>query len=477
MLFNSFPFLVFFITVYAAYLALNHRFQNRMLLVASYVFYGWWDPRFLSLIFASTVIDYFCGLRIEASRTPARRRLFLVFSVAANLGILGFFKYFNFFAENLRELFLLGGMDLNPVTLNIVLPVGISFYTFQTMSYTIDIYRGEMKPTRHFLDFALFVAFFPKLVAGPIERARHLLPQVLNTRSLSVEKFREGSYLILLGLFQKIVVADNLARIVDPVFTAAGPYQGGTVLLALYAFAFQIFCDFAGYSNIARGLGKLMGFDLMVNFREPYFSSGPREFWHRWHISLSTWLRDYLYISLGGNQKGTWRLYRNLMITMLLGGLWHGASWTFVIWGTYHGVLLVFYRLVDPVVQRVKAASSPFLKRCLRIFSVFLFFHLTCYGWLLFRAQSTGQIASMTAALFQSMNLPDLFVAQGDMLRTLAGFLWLLIPVEILQFRKNSETAVLRLPLVVRWTFYVLAFHMIAVYAVGTARQFIYFQF
>ena len=304
MLFNTLQFAIFFIIVYSLYLLFNHKWQNWMLLVASYIFYGAWDWRFLSLIFISTILDYICGLQIYKSRYLKRKRLFLFFSVFGNLAILGFFKYFNFFATNLQELLKIFGFSIHPHFLHIILPIGISFYTFQTMSYTIDIYRGRMAPTKKFFDLALFVAFFPQLVAGPIERAKHLLPQILVPRKLSLDKFYEGCYLIFWGLFQKVFIADNLAKIVDPVFAGNSPYNGIQVILALYAFAFQILCDFSGYSNIARGLGKCMGFDIMVNFNLPYFSTNPREFWRRWHISLSTWLRDYLYISLGGNRRG-----------------------------------------------------------------------------------------------------------------------------------------------------------------------------
>jgi len=335
--FNSLQFFLFFAVVYSLYLAFNHKWQNRMLLVASYVFYGTWDWRFLSLIVISTIIDYYCGIKIDEITDAKKRKQFLAISIVANLSMLGFFKYFNFFAENLQALCCFFGFQVQPHFLNIILPVGISFYTFQTMSYTIDIYKGQLKPTRKFFDFALFVSFFPQLVAGPIERASHLLPQILSKRKVTIDKFCEGCYLIFWGLFLKVFVADNLARLVDPIFASDPPYNGVKVLLGLYAFAFQIFGDFAGYSNIARGLGKCMGFDIMVNFNLPYFVTNPSDFWRRWHISLSTWLRDYLYIPLGGNKKGTLFTYRNLAITMFLGGLWHGAAWTFIIWGAYRG--------------------------------------------------------------------------------------------------------------------------------------------
>ncbi|MBE9529897.1 MAG: MBOAT family protein, partial [Proteobacteria bacterium] len=352
MLFNSVQFAIFFAIVYLLYLLLNHKGQNRLLLVASYVFYGCWDWRFLSLIAISTVVDYFCGLKIYESREKQKRKLFLFISVCSNLTILGFFKYFNFFTDNLYALLNGFGFSPDPFFLNIILPVGISFYTFQTISYSIDIYRKELNPTRKFLDFALFVSFFPQLVAGPIERAKNLLPQMLLPRKLTVDKFYEGCYLIFWGLFLKVFIADNLARMVDPVFSSSGPYDGVRVLLALYAFAFQIFGDFAGYSNIARGLAKCMGFDLMVNFNLPYFAVNPKDFWQRWHISLSTWFRDYLYIPLGGNRHGQMNTCRNLAITMLLCGLWHGAAWTFIVWGAYHALLQIIHKLLQPLLSK-----------------------------------------------------------------------------------------------------------------------------
>ena len=317
MLFNSLEFLVFFALVYGLYRVLGHRGQNRMLLLASYVFYGAWDWRFLSLILISTLVDYQAGLKIASSDQRGQKRFWLFCSVATNLSLLGFFKYFNFFAENLAGLFGLFGIQLDPVTLRIVLPVGISFYTFQTMSYTIDIYRGKLAPTRSLPDFALFVAFFPQLVAGPVERARNLLPQILAPRTVTREGFFQGCFLIGWGLFEKVFIADNLARIVDPVFATDGSWGGATILLACYAFAFQIFCDFDGYSNIARGIGKCLGFEIMINFNLPYFAVNPSDFWKRWHISLSSWLRDYLDIPRGGIRSGTWMTYRNLALTML----------------------------------------------------------------------------------------------------------------------------------------------------------------
>jgi D-alanyl-lipoteichoic acid acyltransferase DltB (MBOAT superfamily) len=333
MLFNSIEFFIFFILVFSAYLLLDHRWQNRWLVAASLFFYGWWDWRFLGLILFATTVDYFCAILMEDAVCPARKRRFMLLSIGSNLTILGFFKYFNFFAGNLVAAVNSLGLDWQPSLLHIILPVGVSFFTFQSLSYTIDVYRGQIKASRRFTDFALFVTFFPQLLAGPIGRAGQLLPQICHPRQCTGPRFYQGCFLVFWGLFEKIFLAGNFAKIADPVFNAPAPYHPEEVLIALYAFAFQIFCDFDAYSNIARGLAQCMGFDLAVNFNLPYWASNPKEFWQRWHISLSTWLRDYLYIPLGGNHGGAWRTCRNLFVTMLLGGLWHGASWTFVCWG------------------------------------------------------------------------------------------------------------------------------------------------
>jgi len=433
MLFNSLQFAVFFIVVFVLYVRLNHQGQNRLLLAASYVFYGSWDWRFLSLIWISTILDYFCGLKIYESGDKHKQKTFLFLSIFGNLSILGFFKYYNFFSSSVQTLCGSFGFSIQPYYLNIILPVGISFYTFQTMSYTIDIYRKEMQPTRKFLDFALFVSFFPQLVAGPIERAKRLLPQILSRRDLTDEKFSEGCFLIIFGLFQKIFIADNLAKIVDPVFAGHAPYNGVAVLIALYAFAFQIYCDFAGYTNIARGLGKVMGFEIMLNFNFPYISTNPREFWKRWHISLSSWFRDYLYIPLGGNRFGTLVTFRNLMITMLLAGLWHGATWNFVLWGAYQCVLLIIYNLMTPWLSQINMPKGSWGEKFWFLAKVIFFFHLICLGWLIFRAQSLGQIIEMLQSIVLNFKLTSdfgLFAA----LKAMVSFTWFVFFLIILEF-------------------------------------------
>lgn len=476
MLFNSLQFFVFFAVVYSLYLGLNHRWQNRMLLIASYVFYGAWDWRFLSLIWLSTVVDAVCAHAIDQSADPARRKRLLMVSITVNLAILGFFKYFNFFAVSLMSLGEAFGISLHLPTLQIVLPVGISFYTFQTMSYTIDIYYGRLKPAKSFWDFALFVAFFPQLVAGPIERARHLLPQIVSPRQVTLNGFYEGCYLIFWGLFQKVFVADNLARIADPVFSSAGPYRPAQVLLGVYAFAFQIFCDFSGYSNIARGLCRCLGIEIMVNFNLPYFARNPKEFWHRWHISLSTWLRDYLYIPLGGSRHGRVRTCRNLMVTMLLGGLWHGAAWTFVVWGAFHGSLLAIHRWMIRVMPPADVSRSPVVERLHSVFKMAVFFQIVCLGWLIFRAQSIGQIMEMVQALLFGWPGSSLTEIWQIVVR-LAPYLIVLVAVQIYQFRTGDLMAVYRAPVLIRGLFYCICAVLMIVGGVTNAQDFIYFQF
>ena len=333
MLFNSITFFLFYLAVLLLYFLLPHRKQNILILIASATFYAAWDFRFLGLMYVSILTDYFCGLALERTSKEANRKWILGVSILINLGILFFFKYFNFFALSAERLLNSIGLPGWTHTLHIVLPVGISFYTFQCMSYSIDVFRREQTPTRNFIDFAAYISFFPQLVAGPIERASALLPQFEAPRHVSSDQVSQGIWRIFWGLFKKVVIADNLSSLVDPVFAWNTPLSGGLVLVSLYAFAFQIYCDFSGYSDMAKGLASVLGFKLMWNFKRPYFALNPKEFWSRWHISLSTWLRDYVYISFGGNRHGSFHTYRNLMLTMLLGGLWHGAAWTFVFWG------------------------------------------------------------------------------------------------------------------------------------------------
>jgi D-alanyl-lipoteichoic acid acyltransferase DltB (MBOAT superfamily) len=384
MLFNSFEFFVFLPVVLGLYLVLSFRGQNAWLLVASYVFYGSWDWRFLGLILVSTGVDYVVGLKLRDPQSTLGRKSLLAVSIVTNLGILGIFKYFGFFVSSFAALLEQLGVQAHITVLQLVLPVGISFYTFQTMSYTIDVYRRRIEPTGDLLTFALYVAYFPQLVAGPIERAHHLLPMLQAKRQLRWLDLAVGFELILIGFFKKVAVADTLGPIVDSRFLDPTQSSGLDLLITIYLFAFQIYGDFSGYSDIARGTSRLFGIDLMRNFNQPYLSQSITEFWRRWHISLSTWLRDYLYISLGGNRRGIRRTYINLLITMLLGGLWHGASWTFVVWGGLHGLYLSIHKAL----LSFKGKSAPTRDRRLLVglFKVFVTFHLVCLTWVFFRA-------------------------------------------------------------------------------------------
>ncbi|MGJ8642771.1 MAG: MBOAT family O-acyltransferase [Luteolibacter sp.] len=396
MVFNSLVFLAFLAIVLSVYYRVGHRPQNVLLVVASYVFYGWWDWRFLSLLALTTFFDYFCALWIEAQPSRYRRKWLVAASMCMNLGVLGFFKYFNFFADGFARVLQTFGMQPDLPTLHVILPLGISFYTFLSMSYTIDVYRGKLKAARNPLDFMLYVSFFPHLVAGPIVRAQDLLPQCRKPRVIRRSQVIDGIWLCLLGYLKKVVIADRLALVVDWGFSdGQPPFQDARSWLVLYAFAFQIYGDFSGYSDIARGLAKLMGFELVQNFKAPYLVSNPAAFWRNWHISLSVWLRDYLYIPLGGNRLGTLLTFRNLMLTMLLGGLWHGAGIAFLAWGLYHGLLLVIHRAWESLKNAGSNTVTSCFQRLKPIVAGIIFFHITCIGWLLFRAggvpESIGQ--------------------------------------------------------------------------------------
>jgi alginate O-acetyltransferase complex protein AlgI len=437
------------------------------------VFYGWWDWRFLSLILTSTVSVFLIGRQmgrlgqVYPLDHPGRKRLMWL-SVGINLGILGFFKYLNFFTDSATSLANALGLTLDPLLLKVLLPVGISFYTFQILSYTIDIYRGSLEPEENPINFAVFVAFFPQLVAGPIERASHLLPQFAGPRKITLVQIDSAVWLIVWGFYKKLVIADNLAiGIVNPAFANLAGETYVEIFSAVLAFAFQIYCDFSAYSDIARGIARLMGFELMVNFRLPYFALNPSDFWNRWHISLSSWLRDYLYIPLGGNRKGRVNTYRNLMLTMVLGGLWHGAAWNFVLWGAYHGVILVIYRLIEP--RRVHDTLWK-ERRYVRIaFRMGLMFMLTLVGWLLFRIEAA--------------DIPVLFTAHS--LGTLrgAGLLWTfkliapLLVVQVWQYFSRNLLVPLKLPAVLRASFYSGLILTAMLLSPHQAVEFIYFQF
>ncbi len=446
---------------------LPHRGQNLLLLAASYLFYSFWNPRCLILIAASTLINYALGIAIHRTDRERTGRWLVGICVASNLGILGFYKYFNFFIESFSDILSGLGIPITYPALEILLPLGISFFTFKGMSYPIDVYRGTVEPTRNPIDFALFIAFFPHLGAGPIERADNLLGQISRPREKSSEMVKEGCFLFMLGLFKKVFVADNLARLADPVFSSSSPPEGITVLIATYAFTFQIYCDFSGYTDMARGISKILGFDTILNFDRPYFARNPREFWRRWHISLSTWLRDYLYIPLGGSRRGEPRVLYNLMITMILGGLWHGANWTFVLWGFYHGLLLCVHRTWS----RLRAGRPGSLLK--NLLSGLIWFQFAALGWMFFRANSFTQIREMVFALFTDFTIPDGLLPR---IGRLLFFIAPLFGVEIWQEIKGDELIPMRQRRIIQVALFVVTFYLLILFNSG-GQDYIYFQF
>ena len=474
MLFNSYQFAYFFAALLPLYWLLrkHYRWQNLLLLSAGYYFYASWNPKFLALLVISTVVDYLCGLAVDRIEAPGKRKAFVALSMALNLGMLGYFKYYNFFAESLQLALERAGLHIPLAQLNVVLPIGISFYTFQSMSYVIDIYRKDLKPTRDIIQFATFVSFFPHLVAGPIMRPTSLLPQVANPRRFNIQQFYHGSYLIFWGLTKKVVIADNLAKhIVEPLFNQWQTIDGGLALLAIYAFAFQIYCDFSGYTDAARGIAKCLGFELALNFNLPYFAANPKEFWARWHISLSTWLRDYLYIPLGGNRGGKATLYRNLLLTMIIGGLWHGAAWTFILWGLYQGVLLVGHRLLEPWLDRIQPRDL-IDRACWKAVRILATFHMVCFGWLIFRANSLTQVVGMLRAIVERPAIPA-----ASYLIPVALLILPLLAIQLVQYLSKDLDVVLRTPWYFRSVFYTACFYAFILAGEFGGSQFIYFQF
>jgi alginate O-acetyltransferase complex protein AlgI len=447
----------------------SHRAQNTILLLASLIFYGWWYWKYLVLMIGIATIDYVCALYLENTVNERRRKTILAIGLSANIAILAYFKYIDFGIQSLNDVLTSIGFHTSIPVLNVLLPIAISFHTFQSISYLIDVYRGLLKPIRNFFDYQLFVCFFPVLVAGPIERATQLLPQVLSPRKVRRTDFEVGIKLVILGFFKKVVIADNLAPIVDGVFTD-GSGGGLAVVLGTFAFALQIYGDFSGYTDIARGISRLMGFHLMENFRQPYFAINPSDFWRRWHISLSTWLRDYLYIPLGGSRHGILQTYFALAVTMILGGLWHGASWTFVLWGVYHGILLIGHRMLQSRQEKKVPPQVAYKTKSHYLAKVILFFQLTCFGWLIFRAQSLDVLLDLIGRVFQrdgwfdtSMVNVHLIIFLG--LITLALDLWA-------TFRPS-----IRVPIWVRYSSYVLAISGIIIFAPENVSGFIYSQF
>ena len=483
MLFNSLDFAVFLPIVFLLYWFVaqkNIKLQNALIVVASYLFYGWWDWRFLSLILFSTIIDYAVGQKLRNEEKEIKRKMLLWTSIIVNLGFLGFFKYYNFFLENFVDAFSLFGMQINANSLNIILPVGISFYTFQTLSYTIDVYRKKLEPTQDFIAFSAFVCFFPQLVAGPIERATNLLPQFYKKRTFDYHKAVDGMRQILWGLFKKVVIADNCAEFANQIFNNSADMNGSTLVLGAIFFTFQIYGDFSGYSDIAIGTSRLFGFNLKQNFSTPYFSRDIAEFWRRWHISLSTWFRDYLYIPLGGSRGGTWMKIRNTFAIFIVSGFWHGANWTFIIWGALNAIyflpllLLNKNRINTDVVAQNK--NIPSLKELLLMINTFV---LTVFAWIFFRAENISHAFSYINTIFSEL----IFTIPEFQNMKQAGITLLLIMFFMIieWFGRKEKYAYENIKNIndtfKRHVIYILTIVIILMFGNFQENQFIYFQF
>jgi alginate O-acetyltransferase complex protein AlgI len=482
MLFNTIDFAVFLPIIFILYwFVVNKNIlrQNLLIAISSYIFYGWWDWRFLSLIAFSTAVDYVVGNQLSITKKKNSRKLLLFTSVFVNLGFLAFFKYYNFFLENFVDAFSFFGHSINTNSLNIILPVGISFYTFQTLSYTIDIYKNKIKPSKDIVSFAAFVSFFPQLVAGPIERAKNLLPQFYQQRKFDYYNAVDGMRQILWGLFKKIVIADNCAVFADHIFNNYPDYSGSTLVLGAIFFTFQIYGDFSGYSDIAIGTARLFGFNLMQNFAFPYFSRDIAEFWRRWHISLSTWFRDYLYIPLGGSRGTNYKKIRNVFIIFLVSGFWHGANWTFIIWGALNALyFLPIMLLKRNRVNTDTVAKDSFFPSIKELVSMIITFSLTVLAWVFFRSESVNDAF---AYLFNIIDvslftLPDLITPKIEMVYTLFCILILLL-FEWMNREKKYALDVANLSKPNRWCIYFIVILMIITFGVFNQNTFIYFQF
>ncbi len=489
MVFTSLHFVAFFLVVYGLYRLLPHRGQNYLLLAASYYFYASWDWRFLSLLVATTLVAYSCGAALGRLNDRRRRKQVLVAGVVFNLAILGFFKYFNFFADNFHALLALAGWRTDGFTLKVLLPIGISFYTFVAMDYVIDVYRRQTEPDRNLLDVAVFIGYFPTLLAGPIMRASTLLRQIGTPRSRHAAQASSGLWLILWGSFKKLVVADNLAHVANQVFASGGAPSGMAVVLGTLAFAFQIYGDFSGYTDIARGTSRLLGIELGVNFRFPYFVRTPQEFWSHWHISLSEWLRDYVFLPTSfalsrrldgvrwlGRRDDFWIYSGATIVTMLLAGLWHGAAWTFVLWGAYQGLLLVTFRYVMGGRRKHRLGSQArwtFQWRDLP--AAALMFGLTCYGWLIFRADSWSHVVSLTGRIFTAFAPSRAVLETGGL--PLLAYAGPLLVIHTMEARRGTLDVVLEWPRVARYAVYAALVYAIVLFGDFEGSEFLYFQF
>lgn len=483
MLFNSIDFAFFLPIVFILYWFVankNLKFQNFLIVAASYLFYGWWDWRFLSLILFSTIVDYSVGRKLGTEENQNKRKVLLWTSILVNLGFLGFFKYYNFFLDNFITAFSFFGTEIKANSLNIILPVGISFYTFQTLSYSIDVYKRKLEPTRDFIAFSAFVGFFPQLVAGPIERAENLLPQFYKKRNFDYGKAVDGMRQMLWGLFKKVVIADNCAEYANLIFNNSADYSGGTLILGALFFTFQIYGDFSGYSDIAIGTSRLFGFDLKRNFNFPYFSRDIAEFWRRWHISLSTWFRDYLYIPLGGSRGDTSMKVRNTFIIFIVSGFWHGANWTFIVWGLLNAIyFLPFLLTKNNRIHMDVVAKGRLIPTFKEFVQILITFCLTVFAWIFFRAENLTHAFLYISDIIQfsdGINPLTLFFTEPIKLTLLVYSLCMLLVFEWI-FRSNQHGLELsKTPKIISWSLYLSIITIIFLFG-GSKAEFIYFQF
>jgi alginate O-acetyltransferase complex protein AlgI len=478
LVFTSYTFLIFFPIVVAAYFLLPHRWRWALILVASYYFYAAWKPEYALIILASTSIDYVAAIKMHgAGSNQTARRLYLLASLAGNMGMLFTFKYFNFVNDSIGSLAGLAGAAYPASHLNLLLPVGISFYTFQSVTYTVAVYRGQLEPMRHFGIFAAYVAFFPQLVAGPIERAMHFLPQFLEKHTFQYDRVASGLRLMAWGFFKKVAVADKLGIVVDGVYSHPTDYTGLPLILATYCFAFQIYFDFSAYTDIARGAARIMGFELLENFQQPYLARSIPDFWRRWHITLSSWFRDYLYIPLGGNRAGKTRWYLNILIVFVVSGLWHGASWNFAIWGALHGVYMVVGSLLPQRGEGGPESGDQGLSLW-GVASILLTFHLVWFSWIFFRANSLPDAWYIVTHLFTELT-PRLTFNLGLGVGTALVTLACAVAIEVVQWAHRTKALTISTsPAWVRWpAYYAVALLIVLLGDFGSDARFIYFQF
>ncbi|SNR25102.1 MBOAT family protein [Flavobacterium sp. ov086] len=482
MLFNSVNFAFFLLLIFILYwfvVKKSFKFQNILLLIASYFFYACWDWRFLFLLVFSTLLDYYTGIKMSEAKSQSNKKFWFWLSIAVNLGFLGIFKYYNFFASSFANVISSFGFSISPLFLKVILPVGISFYTFHGLSYVIDIYKDRIKPERNFVDYSVFVSFFPLLVAGPIERATHLLPQIKKERNFDYSKAVDGLKQILWGLFKKVVIADQCAEYANMIFNNSTEYSGSTLLVGAIFFTFQIYGDFSGYSDIAIGTARLFGIDLLRNFAFPYFSRDIAEFWRRWHISLSTWFRDYLYIPLGGSKGGNWMKIRNIFIIFLVSGFWHGANWTFIVWGFLNALFILPSIIFNTNRTNLDiVAQGKYFPTIKELVSMFLTFSLTVFAWIFFRAENLSHAWNIITKIFSKSLFVYPMYENDDFVKPLMLLMIIFVLVE--WFGREQQYAIAKLgnalPKIIRWGLYYVIIIAIFYFA-GTEQKFIYFQF